>query len=163
MVATQIFFISGMEKKPRQIGEDWFPIWLVHIFQMGWWKTTNPKQSFINGCFNWMIPNLYIGNGWLFHQTSIYKWLFGVPGNRMFSCSTGDPFGEKRFDLKLGSPIFAVPSPWQMLRTTFVFRGSRCFHGNLRYLVPPPQYIAGLIKGLINHWFSLRFPWFFFC
>ncbi len=25
--------------------------------------TWNPKQPFINGCFNWMIPNLYIGNG----------------------------------------------------------------------------------------------------
>ena len=23
----------------------------------------NPKQPFINGCFNWMIPSLYIGNG----------------------------------------------------------------------------------------------------
>ena len=23
----------------------------------------NPKQPFINGCFNWKIPNLYIGNG----------------------------------------------------------------------------------------------------
>ena len=23
----------------------------------------DPKQPFINGCFNWMIPNLYIGNG----------------------------------------------------------------------------------------------------
>ena len=23
----------------------------------------NPKQQFINGCFNWMIPNFYIGNG----------------------------------------------------------------------------------------------------
>ena len=23
----------------------------------------NPKQPFISGCFNWMIPNLYIGNG----------------------------------------------------------------------------------------------------
>ena len=22
-----------------------------------------PKQPFINGCFNWMIPNLYIENG----------------------------------------------------------------------------------------------------
>ena len=21
-------------------------------------------QPLINGCFNWMIPNLYIGNGW---------------------------------------------------------------------------------------------------
>ena len=26
-------------------------------------KKWNPKQPFINGCFNWMIPNLYIGNG----------------------------------------------------------------------------------------------------
>ena len=25
----------------------------------------NPKQPFINDCFNWMIPNLYIGNGCL--------------------------------------------------------------------------------------------------
>ena len=43
-------------------------------------STSNPKQPFINGCFNWMIPNLYIYRKWLFHQTSIYKWLFGVPG-----------------------------------------------------------------------------------
>ncbi len=26
-------------------------------------STWNPKQPFINGCFNRMIPNLYIGNG----------------------------------------------------------------------------------------------------
>ena len=26
-------------------------------------NTWNPKHPFINGCFNWMIPNLYIGNG----------------------------------------------------------------------------------------------------
>ena len=25
--------------------------------------TWNLKHLFINGCFNWMIPNLYIGNG----------------------------------------------------------------------------------------------------
>ena len=25
--------------------------------------TWNPKQQFINSCFNWMISNLYIGNG----------------------------------------------------------------------------------------------------
>ena len=29
-----------------------------------WRKSTwNLKHLFINGCFNWMIPNLYIGNG----------------------------------------------------------------------------------------------------
>ncbi len=30
------------------------------------WLTRNtwyPKQPFFNGCFNWMIPNLYVGNG----------------------------------------------------------------------------------------------------
>ena len=27
------------------------------------YSTWNRKQPFINGCFNWMIPNLYIGNG----------------------------------------------------------------------------------------------------
>ena len=32
------------------------------------YHTWNPKQPFINGCFNWMIPNLYIGNGCLTKQ-----------------------------------------------------------------------------------------------
>ena len=40
--------------------------------------TWNPKQPFINGCFTWMIANI------LFHQTSIFKWLFGVPGIYVF-------------------------------------------------------------------------------
>ena len=39
----------------------WFVIWrslkLIH--------TWNPKHPFINGCFNWMIPNLYTENGCL--------------------------------------------------------------------------------------------------
>ena len=26
-------------------------------------STWNPKHPFISGCFNWMIPILYIGNG----------------------------------------------------------------------------------------------------
>ena len=34
----------------------------------------NLKHPFINGWFNWMIPNLYIGNG-LFYETSIKNWL----------------------------------------------------------------------------------------
>ena len=33
------------------------------IKNQGYISTWNPKQPFINGCFNWMIPNLYIGNG----------------------------------------------------------------------------------------------------
>ena len=39
-----------------------------------------PKQPFFNGCFNWMIPNLYIHGKWLFHQTSIKRLLFGALG-----------------------------------------------------------------------------------
>ena len=27
------------------------------------YTTWSPKQPVINGCFNWMVPNLYIGNG----------------------------------------------------------------------------------------------------
>ncbi len=37
------------------------PNWKGEIVQIC--HTWNPKQPFINGCFNWMIPNLYIGNG----------------------------------------------------------------------------------------------------
>ena len=31
-----------------------------------------------------MIPNLYLGNGWLFHQTSLQRWLFRVSGRGHF-------------------------------------------------------------------------------
>ena len=38
---------------------------MSHLAEFIYPKTRawNPKQPFINGCFNWMIPNLYIGNG----------------------------------------------------------------------------------------------------
>ena len=39
-------------------------------------------QPFINGCFNWMIPNLYIGNGWKSPFPSIYKWLFQLDDSK---------------------------------------------------------------------------------
>ena len=39
--------------------------WLMQCLFLGkkTSHTWNPKHPFINGCFNWMIPNLYIGNG----------------------------------------------------------------------------------------------------
>ena len=44
----------------------------------------NPKQPFINGCFNWMIPNLYIVNGCFTKHLFINGCLefqdLGVPG-----------------------------------------------------------------------------------
>ena len=42
-----------------------------------WWMMIdawNPKQPFINGCFNWMIPNLYIENGCLGFQVMDDGW-----------------------------------------------------------------------------------------
>ena len=43
--------------------------------------TWNSKQPFINGCFNWIIPNLYIGNGWksITVNIPVFYWLFRVP------------------------------------------------------------------------------------
>ena len=38
----------------------WKMYLLSNMAILGTW---NPEQPFINGCFNWMIPNLYIGNG----------------------------------------------------------------------------------------------------
>ena len=35
-------------------------LFMVHMIYIYTW---NPKQPFINGCFTWMIANLYIGNG----------------------------------------------------------------------------------------------------
>ena len=37
-------------------------------------------QPFINGCFNWMIPNLYIGNGWKSPNIHFLMVGLGVPG-----------------------------------------------------------------------------------
>ena len=42
-------------------------------------QTWNSKQPFINGCFSWMIPNLYMENG-CFTKHPLKNWLFGVPG-----------------------------------------------------------------------------------
>ena len=33
-----------------------------HVEKWSYQSTWNPKQPFINGCFNWMIPNLYVEN-----------------------------------------------------------------------------------------------------
>ena len=67
-----------------------------------WIPSWNPKQPFINGCFNWMIPNLYIGNGCftkhpffngcLGFQAELHSFLLEV-GNifhpwRLWTCST---------------------------------------------------------------------------
>ena len=46
-------------------------------------STWNLKQPVL-GCFSWMISNLYMEK-WLFHQTSIANWLFGVPGNTVIN------------------------------------------------------------------------------
>ena len=45
-------------KKWQKVGSWWGGIY-IYIYI----TSSNPKQPFINGCFNWMIPNLYIENG----------------------------------------------------------------------------------------------------
>ena len=42
--------------------------------------TWNPKQPFINACFSWMIPNLYIQR------------LFGLPGIYIYVYIPKDPW-----------------------------------------------------------------------
>ena len=44
----------------------------------------NMTYEFLNGCFNWMIPNLYIGNGCL-SKHPFQLWFFGVPGVVLWS------------------------------------------------------------------------------
>ena len=39
----------------------WLIILTYHMLRIQSW---NPRQPFINGCFNWIISNCYIGNGW---------------------------------------------------------------------------------------------------
>ena len=43
------------------------------------WVPGTPKQAFINGCFNWMIPNLYIEHGCFTISIHLYMVGPGVP------------------------------------------------------------------------------------
>ena len=43
-------------------------------------STWNLKHPFINGCFSWMIPNLYIQKWLEITKHPWKKWLFRVPG-----------------------------------------------------------------------------------
>ena len=61
--------LVGSKKKITQLAKNKGKIETATL-RGGWfspWRkktpTWNPKQPFINGCFNWMIPNLYIENG----------------------------------------------------------------------------------------------------
>ena len=74
-------------------------------------KTTLPKvilepqgQPFINGCFNWIIPNLYIENGCFTKHPFINGWPWGSRREKTATtkeliplCCTGHRFRAKRF------------------------------------------------------------------
>ena len=49
-------------------------IYILYIYS---W---NLKHLFTNGCFNWMIPSLYIGNDWKSPFPSTLNWFFRLPG-----------------------------------------------------------------------------------
>ena len=57
--------LSSIPVSTRAAGNRYFfpKILVIESCKLGCRSTWNPKQPFINGCFNWMIPNLYIGNG----------------------------------------------------------------------------------------------------
>ena len=48
------------QRTGRQLEQN---MYIIKLKDIQWSYTWNPKQPFINGCFNWMIPNHYIGNG----------------------------------------------------------------------------------------------------
>ena len=43
-------------------------------------STWYPKQPFVYCCFNWMIPNLYLGNSCLTSSIHLKSWLFRFAG-----------------------------------------------------------------------------------
>ncbi len=63
--------------------------------------TCNPKQPFIN--YKWLFQlddSQSLHRKWLFHQTSIYKWLFGVPGkNQALGCPGVLPGARRKKNL----------------------------------------------------------------
>ena len=52
---------------------------MAHMVYGYTFSIMEPEHLFMNGCFNWMIPDRYLGHG-CFHHASIKKWLFKVPG-----------------------------------------------------------------------------------
>ena len=52
--------------------------WVENLWDMDITCTWNLKHLFINGCFNWMIPNLYIVNGGFTKHPFKTGWLSGT-------------------------------------------------------------------------------------
>ena len=57
-----IFETNALEKKAFHFAQYELYVYVLYIYQSIVY-TWNPKQQLINGCFNWMTPNLYIENG----------------------------------------------------------------------------------------------------
>ena len=98
--------------------------WGSSQITLAWFESPawNPKQPFINGCFNWMIPNLYIGNGCFtkhlfingclgFQVVNLEFWSLGgwspgwnkFPGCKFFGGKILSPFipGSSRYVCKI--------------------------------------------------------------
>ena len=83
----------------------------------------NLKHLFINGCFNWMIPDLYLGNG----------------------CFTKHPF-------KIGCLGYQVVYLFQWMASHQV-PGGNSFHKNkLSLVVHGSWQLPGTLKPTISHW-----------
>ena len=48
---------------------------------MSLWRicSWNSKQPVLNGCFNWMMNQTFTNRKWVFHQTTIVKWMWVFP------------------------------------------------------------------------------------
>ena len=69
--------VMGMSWSPKRNPRNTHEVGLSQLeVKQGW----NPKQPFINGCFNWMIPNLYIENGCFTKHPFINGWPWGSRG-----------------------------------------------------------------------------------
>ena len=78
--------IHAVPKRPEFL-QGFFGIVFGHQKKHGSFCHRYPKQPFRNGCFNWMIPNLYVENGCFTKHPfingclgfQVVEWLFLVP------------------------------------------------------------------------------------
>ena len=138
---TRRFLSKHSTLKRRFFDSPWFPSWFhVHpefTFPKKKVSTWNPKQPFINGCFNWMIPNLYIGNG-CFWDKPAKSWV-PIPAleNARFqswACGLGPAW---RWGLHCASEMNG--DMWSQDRGNHTARSMECWNTRMTPRFSPPK------------------------
>ena len=79
--------------------------WITRYFMPG-----TPNNQFFNGCFNWIIPNYYIKNGWKSPFPSIKNWFsFGFQVVHVSLLGIVALFGWAPDAMGYGQETFLVP------------------------------------------------------